>query len=505
MRIAGLSGFDVDGTVAKLMQAQRIPLDTLTKKKQSTEWRRDAYRDINLKMTDFRNNKLFNFKAEGTFNKKTISVSGNAEAVTAKATASATTGTISVQVKEIAVAASNFSEGEVTKDGFDRTKTLLSQSEKLTNGSVIPAAYTFEINGKEIKVDPAKESLNDVIAKINRESNVTAYFDATSKRLSFTAKETGLTNGSDKDGKYITFKDKTGNFFESLAQVHTDGDNKKDGKNASVVINGLETTRTSNTITVNGIEVTLNKAGGSAAIITPQTNPDEIMESVKKFVADYNETLEMLQKKVTEVKDRDYEPLTDEQKESLSEKQIEKWEEKAKNGQLRNDPILTSLISSMRSIATGLVNTGNPKIRSLADIGIKTGQFFENGKLYVESEEKLREAIESDPEAVKALFTQDAVPGGSGTEVGLGERLYDKLKLGTDELTKKAGLPSISNDDSRLAKEIYDISALISKQQKRLEALEKSYYTKFSSMEAALNRYNSQSQYLANQFGGSSK
>lgn len=506
MRIAGLSGFDVDNTVAQLMKAQRAPLNTLLKKKQSIEWVREAYRDINLKVTDFRNNKLFDFKAEGTFNKKTISISGNTESVTAKATASATNGTISVTVGKLAVAAANVSEGAVAKDGFDPTKALLSQSEKLTNGSVMPATYKFSINGGEdITVDPSRESLNDVISKINQNSNVTAFYDSVSKKISFTAKDTGMTNGPEKNGEYIIFEDKTGNFFESLAQVSTLGTNKTAGADARVTINGLETTRASNVFTVNGIEITLNKAGGNAANISPRTSTDDIMESIKKFVADYNDILSTLQSKVSEsrtLQDRTYEPLTEEEKEGLTEKQIEQWEERAKKGQLRNDPIVSAVISSLRSIATGIVDTGNSKIRTLSDIGINTGQYFENGKLYIENETKLREAIESDPEAIKALFTQDAEAGEADSGTGLAERLYAKLKNGIDELTKKAGLAAISYDDSRLSKQISDIDTQIAAREKRLIAIEEDYYRKFSLMETALNRYNAQSQYLANQFGG---
>ena len=45
-RITGLSGFDTDSMVRELMQAERIPLDSLYQKRTLVEWKRDAYRDV---------------------------------------------------------------------------------------------------------------------------------------------------------------------------------------------------------------------------------------------------------------------------------------------------------------------------------------------------------------------------------------------------------------------------------------------------------------------------
>jgi flagellar hook-associated protein 2 len=255
---------------------------------------------------------------------------------------------------------------------------------------------------------------------------------------------------------------------------------------------------------VNGIDITLNKAGGGAAAIEPRTNTEEIMESIKTFVSDYNDVLKNLQDKTTETKDRSYTPLTREQKSALSEAQIDKWEERAKMGLIKGDSIVSGIINNLRTTITSAVDTGDSTIRSLSDIGIKTGQYFENGKLYVEDENKLRAAIERNPEAVKALFTQDEKPGASASTVGITERLYSSLKVDLDKLTTKAGLANTSFDSSTISLQITQVTKEISIKEKRLQDMEDAYYIKFAAMESAMNRYNSQSQYLANQFGGGS-
>ncbi|MCR8632393.1 flagellar filament capping protein FliD [Paenibacillus radicis (ex Xue et al. 2023)] len=499
MRISGLSsGFDTDGTVTKLMQAKRVPLDKLGQKKQTVEWQRDAYREINTKVTEFRNTKLFNFKAESTFNAKTVTITGNTDAVTAKGTASAINTNLLIKVDGLAVAASKVSEDTITTDGFNPTATLASQSAKFVN-SPVTGNYSIKINGTQISVDSSKDSLNDVISKINKNTNVTAFYDSAEKKISFMSNATGKTNGADGKGDVITFE---GSLLTDVFKVNTNqATGRIAGADAQVTINGLSTTRTSNVFTFNGVEVTLKKSGGSVSTISTKPDTDKIVESIKSFISDYNDILKIVNDKSTETKNSDYAPLTDAQKEALSEKQIESWENKAKAGLLRNDPILASITRTLRSNISAIVDSGSSKYNSLASIGIDTGQYFENGKLYLNNETKLREAIEANPEAVKAIFTGDATDD-NPAKAGVGERLYSQLNTGLTSLTTKAGLANISYDDSLLSKQISLIAKDMTVMQKRLATIEDNYYKQFSAMETALDKLNSQGSQLISQMAG---
>ncbi|MDF2652673.1 MAG: flagellar hook-associated 2 protein [Paenibacillus sp.] len=497
LRVAGLSGFDVDNTVKELMKAQRVKYDALDQKRQTFEWSRDEYRDTNLKLTDYRNNKLFNFRLEGTFNKKEVTVSGDSEAVSAKATASTMNSNVTISVQKLATAATNFSDAEVAKKEFDRTKPLAEQKDNLLNGAPLQTTYKFKINGsEEIVIDTSKESLNDVIAKINQKTNVTAYYDESIRQLSFMTKQTGLVEGLDKDGT-IKFE---GDFLTDVLQMKSG--NAKAANDAEVTINGLTTTRTSNTFTVNGIEITLKKAGGADATIEPKTKVDEVLDSIKTFITEYNDFLKQTQDKVSEKRNRDYLPLTDSQKESMSEKQIEQWEKLAKSGMLRNDSILANLVTDLRLAVTGTVETGHSTIKSLASIGIDTGDYTEKGKLVIKDETKLRAAIENNLEAVQALFTQPIGEGENGAKGGIANRMYAQLKVGLDELIEKAGAPNTTSlDQSIVSTRLLEVNKQLDQMDKRLRTMEDNYYKKFAAMEASLNRYNSQSAYLANAFG----
>ena len=81
-----------------------------------------------------------------------------------------------------------------------------------------------------------------------------------------------------------------------------------------------------------------------------QCNNDssKVFENVKNFITKYNELIDKIQTKTSEERYRNYTPLTDAQREQLSDKQQEQWEEKAKSGLLRNDSILTNLLTKMR-------------------------------------------------------------------------------------------------------------------------------------------------------------
>ncbi|MET1032016.1 flagellar cap protein FliD N-terminal domain-containing protein, partial [Domibacillus tundrae] len=56
LRVGGLaSGMDIESIVKNVMTAERMPLDKLKQKKQTLEWQRDQYREMNILLQDFLN------------------------------------------------------------------------------------------------------------------------------------------------------------------------------------------------------------------------------------------------------------------------------------------------------------------------------------------------------------------------------------------------------------------------------------------------------------------
>ncbi|WP_248929445.1 flagellar filament capping protein FliD [Paenibacillus hamazuiensis] len=503
MRVGGLaSGIDVDSIVSQYIKAQSAPLNKMKQTEQTLQWQKDDYRSINSKLYDFRNNKLSNYRLEGTFGAKTVDISGtNPSAISAATTGSALAGTMTIKVNRVATAASNGSTADIrTSTSFDPTAALSTQTSKINYNT---ADTTFYINGTKITFDPTKESLNDVIKKINSQTDVNASYDSTSGRVSFISKNTGLVNNptdaASNGGANITF---SGNFLTNTLNVKTGvaaAGNEHAAVTAAVEVNGLtQSTYNSNTITVNGVTITLKDTG--TATLTVKTDTDKIVEAVKSFIADYNDTLKTLNDKLTEQRYKDFPPLTDEQKKDMKDSDIELWESKAKSGLLRNDSILSQTVNDMRMGVYSQVETGSDKYKTLASIGITTGDYSERGKLYLSDEQKLRNAIEADPEAIKALFTATGNGDSDTSDVGIAKRLYDGMQTAITSLTEKAGTAGTTGyyfDGSIIGKKLYSLATQIDAENDRINTLEDNYYRKFTAMEKAINGLNSQSSYLS--------
>ncbi len=505
LRIVGLaSGLDVDTMVSKLMSAEKIPLNKLNQKLQTLQWQRDDYRSMNSQISDFRSNKLLNYRLEGTYMTMKTSISGNTSAISATASPAAPKGTTTVQVNTLAVAASKWSVADIrsaTDKTFDPNIALGSQQTKLA-GTLSQSVYNININGTQVTINRDTDSLNDVINNINKNTNVSAFYDSQTGKISFTAKQTGLTNGSTQDQAYITFQD-DGGFLQNVLQIDVANNTASDSVqavNADLVLNGVATTRTSNAFTVNGVSITLLQQGGSASTITTSTDTDQVVQNIKNFISDYNSTLDTVYNKINETHDRNYMPLSDEQKQQMSDNSIQAWEAKAKSGLLHNDSDLSQAYNNMRLDISTPVNTGNSKYTTLSSIGIQTGSYTEHGKLYLTDESKLRAAIENDPQAVASLFTATPSVSSDRSNMGIAQRLNTDLQTSLDYLNQKAGSAFNYTDNSLIGKDVRSVSQQIDAENQHLTDLQDRYYKQFTALETAMNQYNNQSTYLANAF-----
>jgi flagellar hook-associated protein 2 len=507
LRISGLSsGIDTESAIKELMKAQRIPVDKLKKKRMSFEWTRDAYREVNTKLTDFRNNKVFNYRLDQTLSPMGVSLQGNKEALTATVAPGATPTNMIVDVTNLAVAASKWSTSSIHAGAFSSTAKLNTQGAAL--GGVL-GTYTFSVNGTAISVNTAQDSLNDVLTRINRTTNVSAFFDSTTGKVSFAAKNSGLTNGAGGADAHISFADTSGNFLSDVLNINTGsnttsggGQDSVAGANANLTINGMVTTRTSNTFTINGTTINLLKASaGQTTTVMVDEDVDKTVQVIKDFIKDYNDALSFVQGKSKEPKFRDYLPLTDEEKSALKETEVEQYEKKARSGLLRGDSILKEFETKMRAATSNPVSHSGTVYKTLTSIGIETGLYTDFGKLTLKDESKLRAALAAKPEEVKAIFNNTGNGDSNTNDVGIANRLYTDVKNVIDKLTRKAGTASVV-DNSVLGKQILALNKDILKKTDQLTEIENRYYKQFSQMEGAMNNFNAQSSYLGNLISG---
>ncbi len=276
------------------------------------------------------------------------------------------------------------------------------------------------------------------------------------------------------------------------------------GQDAKITVNGVETTRSSNLVSFDGLSLELTSVteAGDKNTISTTRNDDVIIEAFKSFVEDYNELITKLGDLVNaDPEYRDYPPLTDAQKDEMTDREIELWEEKTQVGLLYNDSTIESFLSAMRS----LVYT-SPDNSSLAlyQIGIETSSFFDDesvsGTLKLD-EDVLRNALASDADAIADLFTN--VNNGLSRQItDIVESVANKSSANPGSLVSLAGVDGMATEtDNELTRQLSTIESMIETLNNRYELESTRYWNQFNAMETVLSQYSSQMNYLAQQFG----
>lgn len=233
--------------------------------------------------------------------------------------------------------------------------------------------------------------------------------------------------------------------------------------------------------------------------VTVSNDTDGVYDSIKEFLTEYNSILTTMNTYYNADSASGYEVLTDEQKEAMSDDEVEKWNNKIKDSLLRRDSTLSGIISSMKTDMAGTVTASNGKKYSLANLGITTSatNYNEGGLLHIKGDEDdtefsestntLKQMLEDDPDTVKEVLS------------GIVSNLYDGL-------TKKMGTSRLSStltfyNDKEMASQLSDYKKEISDWESKLSTMEERYYSQFTAMEKSLaslqSQQNSLSQYLS--------
>lgn len=492
---------DIDSIVAKMMRAERVPLDKLEQKKQILEWQQEDYRALNTTLYEFRTN-AFDIRLERTFMARTAA-SSDEGAVTATAGANAADGTYAIKVNQLATGVSKASTADLApgKNPDGSSKTLWEQfgvefESGLRGALTETSCITVNINGTDLEFELGVDNLTTVAAKINEaDLGVKASYDTSLNRFFLNSSSTG----SDAE---ITITD-SANFFSkgvnsSLLNLNIDDGISYTGQNASIDFgDAVGLVSATNAITVNGITFDLKDAGSSSITVT--RNIEGVIDSVTKFIDTYNTTLKTLYDKVQADRNRDFPPLTKAQRDSMSDSEIAKWEEKARSGLLRTDEKLKSTINSYRYIMSGIVADVDGPFNTLSSIGIKSEPYDNSGKLIIDKD-VLREALTKDPDSVKELFTKTS---SVDNEQGVAAKLYDTTLKGITYLVEKVGSESSPGtvDSSYIGKQLTKLGKEIERWEEKLVAKEDKHYAKFTAMEKAIYKMNTQSAWLTSMLG----
>lgn len=374
------------------------------------------------------------------------------------------------------------------------------------------------INDVKIKGITENSTLNEIIDKINKsDAGVTVSYLQNSDKFMISSNVDGASGKVKWEGDLANTL--FGTYNENSVQKGQDAIVAVQYAGSSEVV---ELYRGSNNFTQDGLNISIKGEfgyekdangnlvkdsngkdkliAGEEVTFESKANVDSVLSSIKDMVNAYNEIVDLVNGFLTTKPNRDYQPLSDEQKEEMTDEQIEKWEKKAKEGILFGDDLLRGLSSDLRFVTMGSL------MSQLESIGIsEVSDYTANGKLTID-ENKLKNALETDPDKVAKIFTStdESQPG-----------LMKNMKKITDSYAKTLGNPkgslvqragseasALSLTDNEIYKELKDIDDLIKQLETRLKSEQDRYISQFTRLETVIAQMNSQSSYLSSMSGG---
>lgn len=389
---------------------------------------------------------------------------------------------------------------KIGENDFYITEGTTNVENKTADGSYLAAAgvdsMTFNVNGNEVVVNASSaegiklQDLADAgIITIDNLGNITAAADvdgvsteAKSLLNDIFGKETGIQGA---------------NATDTLSAY---------GKNSSITVssdgeNFVTYTSATNSFNFDGTNINISNADNFVAAsedeyITIDTARDtsSIKDTIVKFVDDYNKILEEIYGEVTTARPKSsgsyYDPLTEEQKEEMSDDEIEKWEENAKKGLLYRDASVQRFLSDFRGAMATAVDG-----MTLSAMGITlTKSWSDNGKLEID-ESKLDNAIATYGDKIADFFTSE-----NGLAAKLEKTIDNAISTKSKNygyLTSLAGMKNTKTDtDNQIYRQMESIQSLIDRLTDKYESEQDSYWQRFTALEKYMAQAQQQQSYF---------
>ncbi len=557
-----ISGMDTESIVSQLVQAKSTKVDKLKGDKQKIEWKQEIWKDLNSKLYSFYSKSLDNIRTKGSFNKMKASIVDTSIA-SVSANNTAVTGTQTLAVKQLAKSG-YITGGKINNPNANKGDYSILALDGVSGNLGSGADIKLTIGDKEETLTlTSSMTLNDV-ANLFSEKGLNANYDATNQRFFISSKESGAAanfritatdeasqsvldalglsaNGrtayTDNNGAEWSIKDNGDgtyscidsegnedstkyNSIEELLQgagltatEKAGGWTKIEGQDAIIELNGAEFSSSTNSFNINGLSVTAQKVSesyiedGKTRYVTTNVSTDKdvdaIYNMIKDFFKEYNDLIKEMDTRYNADSAKDYNVLSEDEKSSMSEEEIEKWNEKIKDSLLRRDDNLSSDINMFKDAMSQSFMIYGTRY-SLSSFGINTLSYFlagdnEKGVFHIDGDpddtntsgqpDKLKEMIGSNLEDVTDFFHE------------LADGLYQKITAAT----KHSDYRSVYSmyDDKTLQKEYDDMEKDISDEEQKLADLEDKYYDQFSAMETALAKLQDKQNALGQLLGSS--
>lgn len=378
---------------------------------------------------------------------------------------------------------------------------------KLSAMGLTPGAdgkYTLTINDVDITVDKDATVANLMSAVNKSDANVTMTYSSLTNSFTVESKEMGGAGKVDIRSSDVT---------KALGIADDNGTvGFTSGQNSVFEINGQEIYLNDNSYTLDGTTFTFNDnmKVGETYTATISKDSTTVKDTVKKFVEDYNQLIEDVYGYIGTAPAKDsngdsYDPLTDDERNEMSEDEITKWEEKAKQGVLYNDSTVSSIMSQIRTTLYNSVTLDDGTKFGIYSMGIKTSsEWSEHGKLEID-DDAFDKAFENNQDAIVKLFTDSENGVMAKVNKVMDSAVKSSGKVETrGTLVRKAGKENSSvTTDSTIYKEMKRIQERMSDLQTKYSEKEEYWWKVFTNMESALSDLNSQTSYISSYFGTS--
>lgn len=349
-------------------------------------------------------------------------------------------------------------------------------------------------NGKEVEgfVNKANKLEKDAEDNTKKAADSNIVKELASKQKDSAEYTQALNDLLDRVNTAYTLKNKA--LFNSQVK-------KVAGQDSEIELNGVKYTGDSNSYSINGLTIeALAETGDSAISITTSTDTQGVYDKVKDFLTEYNNIINEMTKLYNADSAGSYEPLTDDEKDQMSDKEIEKWEKKIKDSLLRRDSTLGSVMTAMQTAMMSSVEIGGKKY-SLSSFGISTLGFLnaaenEQNAYHIDGDEddtntsgktdKLMAAINDDPDTVMQFMQQ--------LSTNLYSAIGDKMKS-----TDLSSAFTIYND-KQMKTEYTNYTKTIKEWETKISDREDYYYNKFTQMESAMTKLNSTQSSISSYF-----
>lgn len=535
IRITGLnSGLDTEAIISELVSAYRTKEEKYQKAQTKLSWKQDAWKDLNIKVRSLYDN-ISNLRFTSAWTMKKTTVSDSTKA-TVTAAGSCVNGTQTLKIKQLAKG-TYITGGEISNTSAGTAPTSATKLSELGYTGSGGDIQVKDSSGNVVKTVSVtgNTTIKDLVSALNGAGDTKASFDATNKRIFMTSNKTGEQNAFSLDGD--------ADILKTVGLSKEGGASIVDAQDSEIELNGAKFTSANNTYTVNGLTIDcLAETGNSEISITTSVDTQSMYDQVKSFLSQYNSLMKEMYSLYNADSAKGYEPLTDSEKDQMTDTEVEKWEEKIKAALLRRDDTLDGIMSIMKNAMSTsyYIYNGNAvtydsdkqyykcngnaiknsdgsyvtsasqlklwasangaKKYSLSSFGIKTEAYATmtanssqdayhidgdaDDSVSKNNSDVLMNMLSSDPDTVSSFMKQ------------LTSGLYSAIDTKMKSVKGLSSSYTIYND-IEMAREYSDYTDTISKWEDKLTDLEDSYYKKFAAMESALASLQSQSSSLS--------